>query len=169
MTIKEFAKNQGISTQAVYQRIKGAGVELSEIKKPNTAELTAHGLEILKSIFARGDAESGKKLAELKNKLAEQSIEIEKLRQEAAELRKERDGWRAQAERWTAIAETAQKQADNMQEALLRAQAINMASLQAAASAPRLSLWQRLTGKRLKAAEQPEKAAADAAQEAEKK
>ena len=151
MTIKEFAKNQGVSSQAVYQKIKAAGIELSSIKKENSSELSEDGLKILKSIFTKKDEDNSRKIEELKSKLTEQQSEIEKLIAEMGELKAERDSWKEQAEK---IAEAAQKQTDNMQEALLRAQAINMASLQAAAKTPRLSWWQRITGKRIKAAEQ---------------
>ncbi len=154
MTIKEFAKNQGVSSQAVYQKIKAAGIELSSIKKENSSELSEDGLKILKSIFTKKDEDNSRKIEELKSKLTEQQSEIEKLIAEMGELKAERDSWKEQAEKMTAIAEAAQKQTDNMQEALLRAQAINMASLQAAAKTPRLSWWQRITGKRIKAAEQ---------------
>ena len=171
MTVKEFAKNQGITTQAVYQRIKAAGVDLPSIQKENSPELTAEGLKTLRAIFAKENGETGRKTAELKKKLTEQEIKIEKLTEEAAELRKERDGWREQAERAAEFARTSQEIAAKMQEALLqaqetaqRAQALEMARIQAAA--PRRSLWQRLIGGRTRAAEQA-KAAEDGGRENE--
>ncbi len=148
MTIKEIANQHGISTQAVYQRLKAAGVDLREIKRQNSAELTEEGLVIVKAIFASSDKENVKKKADLKNKFKDLQEQIEKLTAENEELKKDRDGWREQAERLTAVAEAAQKLAADTQEALLRAQSINMASLQAAAAPRGLSFWQRLTGKK---------------------
>ena len=47
MTIKEFAKSQSISTQAVYQKLKTAKIPLSSIKQDNSQELTEDGIKLL--------------------------------------------------------------------------------------------------------------------------
>ena len=148
MTIKEFAKSQGITTQAVYQKIKAAGIDLASIRKENTAELTAEGLEVCKRLYSKADETIKKENMVLKERLEalekernalqialdSKEQEIEQKEQEIKRITAERD-------RWASMAEAAQETAQ-------RAQALQMASIQALKRPPRLSLWQRLTGKR---------------------
>lgn len=148
MTIKEFAKSQGITTQAVYQRIKAAGIDLASIRKGNTAELTAEGLETCKRLYSKADEAIKKENKALKERLEalekennalqtdlkSREQEIEQKEQEIKKITAERD-------RWAAMAEAAQVTAQ-------QAQALQMASIQALKRPPRLSFWQRLTGKR---------------------
>ena len=163
MTIKQFAKGQGITTQAVYQRIKAAGIDLAGIKKENTAELTAEGLETLRNLFAKNESGSGAKIAEYKATIASLQARIEKLTEEKAaaadalEAEKQNaEKWREQAEKQAEAVRAAQEIAAKMQAALEReqqtaqqAQALNMASIKVLEASPRrLSLWKRLTGKR---------------------
>ena len=172
MTIKEFAKNQGITTQAVYARIKAAGVELSSIKKEKSPELTTEGLEILNSIFEKGEGANAAKISEYKATIARLQAQLEKMERELEEARnnaeKEKegaDGWRAQSDYWREIAEKAQETALNAQEIVNKlhdslqdaqrtaqqAQALNLASIQAlkaAPQAPKIKWWKRLLGKR---------------------
>lgn len=172
MTIKEFAKNQGITTQAVYARIKAAGVELSSIKKEKSPELTTEGIEILNSIFEKGEGASAAKVSEYKAIVARLQAQLEKMEKELEEARndaeKEKegaDGWKAQSDYWREIAEKAQETALNAQEIASKlhdslqdaqrtaqqAQALNLASIQAlkaAPQAPKIKWWQRLLGKR---------------------
>lgn len=186
MTIKEFAKEQGITTQAVYARIKAAGIDLQGIKKPNTAELTADGLEILNAVFAKNDGTNGAKIAEYKAELKMLQVKVEKLEKELEDTKEAAERWRQQAETWLEMLQKAQEAALNSQslanklhESLQdaqrtaqQAQALNMASIQALKAAPnvqRLTWWQRLTGRRLKAADQAEQTdQADRAESAEK-
>ena len=167
MTIKEFAKNNGITTQAVYQRIKAANMKLSDIKKDNSAELTAEGLEALSNLFAKNEGGSGAKIAEYKATVARLQTQVEKLTTEKAALLDELDAakqsaeqWRQQAAQEAEAVKAAQGIAAKMQEALEKeqqtaqqAQELNMASIQALKRPPRLSLWQRITGKRAEALE----------------
>lgn len=55
MKVKEFAESQGVSTQAVYQRLKGlkskTGKPMSAYIEPKTNELTGEGLEILQKLY----------------------------------------------------------------------------------------------------------------------
>lgn len=163
MTIKQFAKEQGITTQAVYQRIKAAGIELSRIKDGKTAELTAEGLQIVRKLFTKNESNNGAKIAEYKLTIANLQTQIEKLKEEkaAAEAaleaeKQSAEKWRKQAEQQAEAVRMAQEIAAKMQTALEReqqtaqqAQALQMASIKALES-PRISLWQRITGKREK-------------------
>lgn len=167
MTIKEFAKGQGVTTQAVYQRIKAAGIDLATIKKGKTAELTAEGLETLSNLFAKNEGGNGVKIAEFKAMIASLQTQVEKLTDEKAGLVKELEAAKQSAEEWQkqaaqqaeavkaaqGIAAKLQEALENEQRTAQQAQALNMASIQALKQPPRLSLWQRLTGKRAQIAE----------------
>ena len=177
MTIKEFAKNQGVTQQAIYARLKAAGIEISKLKKENSrGELTADGLEVLKSICSKEGREKDKEKEALKIKLNDIKIQFENSKEENKRLREELEAakqsagqWREQAAQQAEAVKTAQAIAAKLQEALEKeqqtaqqAQALNMASIQALKQPPRLSWWQRLTGKREKI---PAEAVQNAAEE----
>lgn len=130
MTIKQFAKKYSISPQAVYQKLKAAGIPLSDIKQGNTQELTEEGLKRLESIFVK--------------KSKEESAEIERLKVENQLLKAQIEEIKADRDRWAELAKTAQESLQREQQATHQAQAIQMATLQAM---QKRSLWARLTGK----------------------
>lgn len=125
MTIKEFAKSKGISTQAVYQRIKGAGLTLDTLR--DAQGLTQDGLRQLEALFT-APATDGRQKA-----LQEQ---IEALTAALEDMRKQRDQWQRQAEQTAAALEVAQRIADQAQQ--LNAAAIHQ---------PRKGFIARLLGK----------------------
>lgn len=47
MTIKEFARGKGVTAQAVYKRLRLAGVSVESLRDPSTGALTPDGLRIL--------------------------------------------------------------------------------------------------------------------------
>lgn len=51
MTIKEYAKQQGISPQAVYQRLKKNKVKIEQLTEKGTGEITGEGIVILNKLF----------------------------------------------------------------------------------------------------------------------
>ena len=51
MTIKEFAKEQGISTQAVYQRLQKNKIRVETVTEKGTGEITGEGQAILDRLF----------------------------------------------------------------------------------------------------------------------
>ncbi|MGN1119528.1 MAG: hypothetical protein ACI4Q4_04165 [Oscillospiraceae bacterium] len=135
MTIKEFAKQQSISPQAVYQRLKAAGIPIDSIREGKTSELTPDGLEKLSSLFLKPVENSAKEETVSINQFKALQLENEFLKNRIEELTADRDRWAAQAE---AAQQTAQQ-----------AQALNMANLKAL-PAPRQSIWERITGRRNK-------------------
>lgn len=135
MTIKEFAKQQSISPQAVYQRLKAAGIPIDSIREGKTSELTPDGLEKLSSLFLKPVENSVKEETVSINQFKALQLENEFLKKRIEELTADRDRWAAQAE---AAQQTAQQ-----------AQALNMANLKAL-PAPRQSIWERITGRRNK-------------------
>ncbi len=130
MTIKQFAKKYSISPQAVYQKLKAAGITLTDIKQGNTQELTEEGIKRLESIFVK--------------KSKEESAEVERLKVENQLLKAQIEEIKADRDRWAELAKTAQESLQREQQATHQAQAIQMATLQAM---QKRSLWARLTGK----------------------
>ena len=162
MTIKDFAKSQGVTTQAIYQRIKAAGIDLASIKKESSAELTAEGLETCKRLYSKPDETIKKENKALKERLEALEkennalqMDLESKKQEIEKKEREIERITAERDRWASMAEAAQETAQ-------RAQALQMASIQALKKPPRLSWWQRLTGKREKI---PAEAVQNAAEE----
>lgn len=139
MTIKEFAKMQGITTQAVYQRIKAAGLKLSDIKKNNSAELTAEGLEACKRLYSTDNEDVKRENKAIKEQLKALEAENADLKKTLEAKEQEINRLTAEKDRWASMAEQAQQTAQ-------QAQALQMASLKAL-PAPRRSLWARLMGK----------------------
>lgn len=120
MNIKEFAKSLGISTQAVYQRIKGAGIALDSLKEPGTQDLSEYGKKQLAQLFTKQQTTND----DLQKSL---QTENEFLKQRCADLEADRDRW--------------QRAAEQAQQLAAQAQALSLARL----PAPRRSLldWLR--------------------------
>lgn len=121
MTIKEFAKNKGISTQAVYQRIKVAKIELSSLKSGD--QLSPDGLARLEQLFTTQDRSSIDKLTALEADKAALQTTIDRLEALLEETRQQRDQWQQQAMQSAQALEAAQKIAD-------QAQQLNAAAMQ---------------------------------------
>ena len=133
MTIKEFANSLSISPQAVYKRLKGAGIALDSIRQENSSELTDEGLKQLETLFENTVEKTVNESTIEPVELTALKVENEFLKQRIADLTADRD-------RWAALAEAAQQTAQ-------QAQALNMANLKAL-PAPRRSLWDVITGKK---------------------
>lgn len=153
MTIKEFAKEKGITTQAVYQRIKAAGLDFKALKKENSPELTKDGITILNGLFDKNRVQNESKTSEIKAKITALQLEVEKLKEENERLRNDRDAWKEQAESWKASATAAQEISSRIQAALEQAQeiaqreqALHLTALKTA-SQRRLTLKERITGR----------------------
>lgn len=136
MTIKEFAKNKGVSTQAVYQRIKSAKIELSSLKSGD--QLSPEGLARLEQLFTTQDRPSIDKLAVLEADKAALQATVERLEALLEDTRKQRDQWQQQAAQAAQALEAAQRIAD-------QAQQLNAAAMQKIAlPAPKESFFARL-------------------------
>lgn len=83
MKVKEFAESQGVSPQAVYQRLKGlkgkTGKPLSAYVEPKSNELTGEGLEILQKLYR--DKQQVKQIPTktVETRLSEAKVTIENL------------------------------------------------------------------------------------------
>lgn len=58
MTIKDFAKLHGVSSQAVYQRMKKAGIDIATIKDKASGHLTEAGQSELEKLYSGSDNET---------------------------------------------------------------------------------------------------------------
>lgn len=123
MTIKELAKELGISTQAIYQRIKAAGIQLDSLKEPGSQELSEDGRKQLAQLFTKQQSTND----DLQKTL---QTENEFLKQRCKELEADRDRW--------------QQAAEQAQQLAAQAQALSLARL----PAPRRSLLDWLRGKK---------------------
>ena len=148
MTIKQVAEKYSISTQAVYKKIRAAGLKISDVTKENSAELSETGLEIVNRLFAETKEKNfNSKPAVDRSKELEKEVETLKTRLE--EVTAERDKWAAQAEADRQTITRLQDALQEEQKTAQQAQALNMAAIQKlTAPRERRSLWARLTGKK---------------------
>ena len=69
MTIKEIAQQQGMTVQAVYKRIKAAGIDINTLKNPKTGRFTDDGEKVVLSIV------ESKKPSEAQDSTIKQEVE----------------------------------------------------------------------------------------------
>ena len=90
MTIKEVAHLAGITQQAVYKRIKAAGIDLGAIKDKETGQFTAEGEAAIMALFEQKNANSPE--------VERLRMKIEILQQQVDSLTSERDFLRSMLE-----------------------------------------------------------------------
>lgn len=82
MKVKEFAEAQGITTQAVYQRLrnkaKKTGKQLNDYVSGDTSEITEEGYKILQSLYKQPVKQRESKRTVDTNQVNTLSMEIEK-------------------------------------------------------------------------------------------
>lgn len=100
MNIKDFAELYGVSSQAVYQRINRAGLNIKKLKDPDTGELSEAGQEAIKQLFTQHSQVSVDELKDeintLQKELASLKSENEAIKARVHELETERDWLRGQ-------------------------------------------------------------------------
>lgn len=83
MKVKEFAESQGVSAQAVYQRLKSlkskTGKPLSTYIEPKTNELTGEGFSILQKLYSEKQQIKQIKTKPLEDTVTELRLTIETL------------------------------------------------------------------------------------------
>lgn len=113
MTIRDVTRLTGLSHQAVYKKIKTAGLNMDELKDKATGQLTPDGEQKVRDLFGIAEdtgTPQEKPLqpdaTELRNQVAELTTEVEKLRNHLATaedqikaLTEERDFLRVTLER----------------------------------------------------------------------
>ena len=152
MTIKEFATNRGLSTQAVYKKLKGRKIEVDTITEKG--QLTEAGEAILRELYSTqpGDQPTNNlkgyqlRVETLTNETTRLQLNVEKLEAQVEALKEERDFLRKMIE-----------QAQEMEGIRARIEALEVSQKAAQAQAltdgssgtaeQRRSLWARITGR----------------------
>lgn len=91
MTIKDYAKLQGVSSQAVYQRLKKAGVDITTIKDKQTGHLTQEGQNLLDKLYSSTTQETASvqpTIAALQAENQQLTNQIEMLKDQVDHLRR---------------------------------------------------------------------------------
>ena len=83
MTIKEYAAEQGITPQSVYQRLKKNKIRIESLTEKGTGEITAEGLAVLSKLYDPENRQTKPPKDELIEELNKQ---VSTLRLEKAEL-----------------------------------------------------------------------------------
>ena len=82
MKVKEFAESQGITTQAVYQRLKNkakkSGKQLSDYVSGDTSEITEDGYKVLQSLYKQPVKQRETKSTVDDDRVNSLSVELEK-------------------------------------------------------------------------------------------
>ena len=82
MKVKEFAESQGITTQAVYQRLKNkakkSGKQLSDYVSGDTSEITEDGYKVLQSLYKQPVKQRETKSTIDNDRVNSLSVELEK-------------------------------------------------------------------------------------------
>lgn len=121
MSIKEIAQQHGLSVQAVYKKIKLAGIDLNTLKDGNTGRLTADGEKLILSLV-----ESRKPLESHENSLKQ---EIEKLKLVNEQLLNEVERMKLVSEQQTNEIKRLEQNNDDLRNALTAAQILQRETL----------------------------------------
>lgn len=155
MTIVDFAKETGLSKQAIYQKLKRKNIKLSDIQQPDNNELTEEGLFTLTELFSIKATSNGKAApaskvdGALTNKTDNTEDRIKQLEEENKQLRAAIDELRAAAAlKDQQLIAAYKQQADFAQEIALKRLP--------GEAAPRPSLWERITRRHSKTSEKEE-------------
>ena len=102
MTIKQYAKQAGVSPQAVYQRLKNNKIKIDSITERGSGELTGEGTAILNKLFNPENRQIKpikderiealeKQLSELRAQLSSKDERIKSLEEQAASLKEDKE------------------------------------------------------------------------------
>ena len=95
MTIKKFAAQQGVSPQAVYQRLKTNKIKVETITEKGTGELTGEGLVILIKLFDPENRQikpiKDERIEALEQQLADARAQLSSKDEQIKSLEKERE------------------------------------------------------------------------------
>ena len=82
MKIKEYAAQEGVTVQALYQRLKTRGIKPDSLKDQETGELTQDGIIVLDRVFKEKQAPAVERLQTLQDELNKKERHIETLEHE---------------------------------------------------------------------------------------
>ena len=110
MTIKEFAKQEGISIQAVYQRLNKNKIKIEAVTEKGTGVITGEGQVILNKLFDPENRQTKlikdeqieaqtEQIARLREELSRKEEKIESLEKELSALREDKEYFKQALER----------------------------------------------------------------------
>lgn len=105
MTVREIALQHGITVQAVYKKLKQAGINLSTLKDPS-GKLTEAGAQKIAELLQPPEpppAADSEELNQFKTQVEKLKTEVEKLKTQVELLEQERDYLRTALEREQAL------------------------------------------------------------------
>ena len=130
MTVKDVARRTGLTTAAIYKRIKAHGITLDAIKDKKTGHFTPEGERMIVDLFeiAEEAPETAEKAQETQvdNPL---TTEVEKLKTENARLTTEVENLTKQVADLTGERDFLRRTLDTTTEALTNAQKLQAATL----------------------------------------
>ena len=146
MTVKQMAAKHNVSPQAIYQRLKKHGTNITALMDKETQELTPEGEMIIDNLFDKKNApfkantiayaeEQKKQITELNIEISTLNVKIAALEEEIASLKDDRDYLRS------ALSKAQDNQTDILKRLTEPAQA------PAAGAQRRLSWRERFTGR----------------------
>lgn len=87
MKIKDAAEKYGISSQAIYQRLKRQNIPIDSIKDPESGELTPDALGMLENLFGESSEQFNQRKATANEELARLRLLVQSLEHERDLLR----------------------------------------------------------------------------------
>lgn len=94
MTIKEIAQQQGTTVQAVYKRIKAAGIDIATLKDAETGRFTPEGEQVILSLFENKKPSEGAENA-LNREIERLKLVNQQLMEQVEILKQARDDLRS--------------------------------------------------------------------------
>lgn len=126
MTVKDVARRTGLTTAAIYKRIKAHGITLDAIKDKKTGHFTPEGERTIVDLFEIAETAEKAQEKQVDNPL---TTEVEKLKTENARLTTEVENLTKQVADLTGERDFLRRTLDTTTEALTNAQKLQAATL----------------------------------------
>lgn len=126
MTVKDVARRTGLTTAAIYKRIKAHGITLDAIKDKKTGHFTPEGERMIVDLFEIAETAEKSQEKQVDNGL---STEVEKLKTENTRLTTQVENLEKQVADLTGERDFLRRTLDTTTEALTNAQKLQAATL----------------------------------------
>lgn len=126
MTVKDVARRTGLTTAAIYKRIKAHGITLDAIKDKKTGHFTPEGERMIVDLFEIAETAEKAQEKQVDNGL---STEVEKLKTENTRLTTQVENLEKQVADLTGERDFLRRTLDTTTEALTNAQKLQAATL----------------------------------------
>lgn len=154
MTIKEYSTERGVSTQAIYKRLKARGIRTEDITEKGSGQLTAEGEALMRALYPVNPVEQPKdnlrasqlRVEALTKEKTVLQLEVDKLREQVQALTEERDFLRG-ALTHSQDMEALRARLEVLEAGQRAAQAQALTDGSSGGEKKRRGLWARLRGK----------------------